>query len=154
MSAAGWTPAAHWSPLAILDAWLGLTPSSASPPVQLEFHDGSVARIVFVQSVAALPDTLLVLRLWPSSYVISRASGAPDSVPIWVGTVTRERVADVSAFPFSGPAPADDFDATGMTVALQFPDARVVTRGDHSLKTWDRRVVLLCAKDSLTCPRP
>jgi membrane-associated phospholipid phosphatase len=149
---AGWKPAAGWSPLAILDAWLGRAPSSESNPVRLKFHEGSAAKIVLVQPVS--PETRLVIRLWPSGFVMGRSGGVPGSVPIWVGTVTRERASDASALPFSGPPHDDDFSAPGTALAQQFPDARWVTRNVSPLPKWDRRVLLLCSNESLTCPRP
>jgi hypothetical protein len=152
LHAAGWKPAARWSPLAILDDWLGRAPSSASNPVRLKFHEGSAAKMVFARRVS--PETRLVIRLWPSGFVMSRPGGAPGSVPIWVGTVTRERVADASALLFSGPPQDDDFSAPRTTLAQPFRDARWVTRNVSPLPKWDRRVLLLCSNESLTCPRP
>ncbi len=152
LRAAGWKPAPSWSPLAILDDWLGRAPSSASNLVPIKFHEGSAAKMVFARLVS--PGTRLVIRLWPSGFMIGRPGGAPSGVPIWVGTVTRERAADASALPFSGSPHDDDFSAPGTTLAQQFPDARWVTRNVSSLPKWDRRVLLLCSNESLTCPRP
>ncbi|WP_235025919.1 HAD-IC family P-type ATPase [Caballeronia arationis] len=152
LRAAGWKAAPGWSPLAILDDWLGRVPSSVANPVRFKFHEGSPAKMVFVRLVS--PETRLVIRLWPSGFVIGRPGGAPSSVPIWVGSVRRERVADARALPFSGPPDDDDFSASGSTLAQQFPDARWVTRNVSPLPKWDRRVLLLCSKESLACPRP
>jgi cation-transporting ATPase E/undecaprenyl-diphosphatase len=120
--------------------------------MRFKFHEGSPAKMVFVRLVS--PETRLVIRLWPSGFVMSRPGGGPGSVPIWVGSVTGERVADARALPFSGPSQDDDFSAPGTTFAQQFPDARWVTRNVSPLPKWDRRVLLLCSKESLACPRP
>lgn len=142
LEAAGWQMARSGPP------W---RPWAAPGAVALKFHDGALPAMTFVQSDAALPDTLTVLRLWPGGYDIERPGGPPGDrgdVPVWVGTLTRERAPAAWPWTFSVPSVDGDFTSPASAFGQRFRDARSVTRDDEAgalFRQWDRRVWLVCA---------
>ncbi|ALX44339.1 ATPase [Burkholderia humptydooensis] len=139
LQAAGWRTAPGgpaWAP------WTGRR------AVVLKFHDGAPPAMTFVQGDAASPDMQAVLRLWRGDHVIERPSGssADRDVPVWVGTVTRERASAAGSWTFSAPSVDEDFTSPARAFAQQFPGARSVTRDDAAsarFRRWDRRVWLI-----------
>ncbi|UMY33503.1 HAD-IC family P-type ATPase [Burkholderia contaminans] len=141
LNAAGWQAASSGP------AWVPWTVPRA---VVLKFHDGAPPGMTYVQADAASPDTQTVLRLWPSGHVVEQLGGSPDErgdVPVWVGTVTRERAAAAPLWAFSVPSVDEDFTSPASAFAQRFPGAQSVTRADAAsalFRHWDRRVWLLC----------
>ncbi|MDN7675663.1 HAD-IC family P-type ATPase [Burkholderia oklahomensis] len=137
-----------WQTASNTPVWL---PWPVPHAVVLKFHDGALPAMTFVQGDAASPDMQSVLRLWPSDAVIERPCGSPDercNAPVWVGTVTRERMSAARAWTFSVPSVDEDFTSPASAFAQRFPGARSVTRDDAvsvRFRHWDRRVWLVCA---------
>ncbi|WP_232441005.1 phosphatase PAP2 family protein [Burkholderia ubonensis] len=126
-------------------AWLRW---GAPRAVTLKFHDGAPPAMTFVQRDSASPDKLLVLRLWSSDCILERPGGPSGDMPVWVGTVTRERVSAPWSWTVSVPSVDEDFASPANAFGQRFPEARRVTRDDAAsaqFRQWDRRVWLVCA---------
>lgn len=140
--------ATGWQTASSGPAWVPWTVPRA---VALRFHDGALPAMTFVQGDAASPDTLKVLRVWPGDYVVEGPGGPKGDrgdVPVWVGTVTRERASRTRSWTFSVPSVDEDFTSPASALAQRFPGARSVTREDAAsalFRQWDRRVWLVCA---------
>jgi membrane-associated phospholipid phosphatase len=59
-------------------------------PVLPKLSDGVAPALEFVHA-ADHPNARLVLRLWPTQYLVSGEPGTP-AAPLWIGSVTREHV--------------------------------------------------------------
>lgn len=142
LKAAGWQTAPGGS------VWVPWTVPRAAV---LKFHDGAPPAMTFVQGDAATPDMQTVLRLWPTDRIIEQLDGPlgdHGTVPVWVGTVTREGTSVARAWAFSVPTVDANFTSPASAFAQQFPGVRNVTRVDAvsaHFRHWDRRVWLVCA---------
>ncbi|MCG5076711.1 HAD-IC family P-type ATPase [Paraburkholderia tagetis] len=138
-----------WKAVRSIPDWLVAQESGNAgdtPVIALKFHQGAAPAMVFARNPGAAPGRLLVLRLWPASARLLSGSGH-DTIPLWVGTVTREYPEAPLAWTFSTQSTDTDFTAPAAVLAIQFPDAQGVNRddpGSSAFRSWDRRVWLLC----------
>ena len=88
LGAAGWQRPPPWSVKTTL-LWMLPTATIEQLPVLPKFDHGQAPQKTFVKSAGK--DQRLVLRLWPSRYVVDRPVGGAQR-PLWIGTATIERL--------------------------------------------------------------
>ncbi len=88
LQAGDWQAPEPWTLSSAL-LWLLPRPAIARLSVLPKFHQDVMPSILLTQAVDA--QTRLVLRLWSSGHVVD-APGAPRPMPLWLGTVTLERL--------------------------------------------------------------
>ncbi len=88
LHAAGWQAPAPWAMASAL-LWMLPSPAIEQLPVLPKFHKDALPSILLSQAVDA--QTRLVVRLWPSGRVVD-APAVTQPTPLWLGTVTLERL--------------------------------------------------------------
>ncbi|MEQ1652343.1 MAG: VTT domain-containing protein [Hyphomicrobium sp.] len=143
LAARGWREALPVSGKSLL---LGF--DTRRPAMQLPLlphvHDGRHEMLALIYPVKGKPDQRLVLRLWSSEKMLL----APRA-PIWVGTVTEERISRPLAW-FNLPQDSQDFNVprlalfeslSGMPTRLVKRDG--VPRSASEETVWDKGVLLV-----------
>ncbi len=124
--AVGWRVPVPWTLRSAL-LWLLPRPAIEQLSVLPKFHQDLMPSILLTQAVDA--QTRLVLRLWPSEHVVD-APTAPQPMPLWLGTVTLERLSHpASAFTvartdldFAQALRLFDIKLAGQSVSMQWRD--------------------------------
>ena len=143
LTAQGWREALPVSGKSLL---LGF--DTRRPAMQLPLlphvHDGRHEMLALIYAVKGKPDRRLVLRLWSSGKMLQ----APRT-PIWVGTVTEERISRPLAW-FNLPQDGRDFNAPRLALfeSLSGMPTRLVGRGGVPQSVsedvvWDKGVLLV-----------
>lgn len=83
--------------------WLLPNPSLDQLPVLPQLHRGRHESLLMVRAEISMPDRQLVLRLWPTDVRLR-----PGDVPLWIGSVTWQRIQRLAFV--SIPRSADDDD--------------------------------------------
>lgn len=143
LTARGWQEA-----LPVTGKSLLLGFDTSRPAMQLPLlphvHDGRHEALALIYSLKGKPDQRLVLRLWSSGKILR----APRN-PIWVGTVTEERINRPLAW-FNLPQDGPDFNAPRLALfeSLAGMPTRLVKRDGMPRSTseeivWDKTVLLV-----------
>lgn len=113
-------------------------------PLLPHVHDGRHEALALIYPLKGKPDRRLVLRLWSSGKILRS-----PRTPIWVGTVTEERISRPLAW-FNLPRDGQDFNAPRLALfeSLAGIPTRLVQRDgipqSASKETvWDRTVLLV-----------
>jgi membrane protein DedA with SNARE-associated domain/membrane-associated phospholipid phosphatase len=137
--AAGWQKPAPWTLRTIL-AWLDPAAGPAALPVLPRLDDGRPPALTVIKPLAqAARPSRLVLRLWPTIFVVQTDGGA---VPLWVGTaVGQELSRPASVFTVARTLP--DVNLPRQALAAALPEARTVERADRPPRDeWDGKLLL------------
>lgn len=123
--------------------WLDTRRPAMQLPLLPHVHDGHHETLALMYPVKGKPDQRLVLRLWSSDKMLQ----APRT-PIWVGTVTEERISRPLAW-FNLPQDGQDFNAPRQVLleSLSGLQARLVKRNGVPASAseevvWDKTVLL------------
>ncbi|MBC7470181.1 MAG: VTT domain-containing protein [Ramlibacter sp.] len=81
----GWRRPPRWTPRTTL-SWLLPSASAGQLPVLAKFHQGESQALSFEKRLS--PASRLVVRLWPTSYLVEVANDQPAA--LWIGMVTLE----------------------------------------------------------------
>lgn len=113
-------------------------------PLLPRVHDGANEALALIYPLKGKPDQRLVLRLWSSGKILRS-----PRTPIWVGTVTEERISRPLAW-FNLPQDGQDFNAPRLALSesLSGMPTRLVKRGGMPRSAseeivWDKTVLLV-----------
>ena len=142
LTARGWREAMPVTGKSLL-LWLDTRRPAMQLPLLPHVHDGRHETLALMYPVKGKPDQRLVLRLWSSEKMLQ----APRT-PIWVGTVTAERISRPLAW-FNLPQDGQDFNAPRRVLleSLSGLQARLVKRNGVPVSAsaevvWDNTVLL------------
>lgn len=123
--------------------WLDTHRPAMQLPLLPHVHDGRHETLALMYPVKGKPDQRLVLRLWPSDKMLQA-----QRTPIWVGTLTEERISRPLAW-FNLPQDGQDFNAPRQILleSLSGLQARLVKRNGVPASAseevvWDKTVLL------------
>jgi len=106
--------------------WLLPSPSVSDLPVLPQLHNGKPERLRLVHATGG-GDGQMILRLWSTSVRLQ-----PGVVPLWVGTVTRQRVQHLPLITILRNAHAYDKALTDLRPMLEGMRSKwVQSNGDH-----------------------
>lgn len=142
LTARGWQEALPVTGKSLL-LWLDTRRPAMQLPLLPHVHDGRHETLALMYPVKGKPDQRLVLRLWSSEKMLL----APRT-PIWVGTVTEERISRPLAW-FNLPQDGQDFNAPRLVLleSLSGLQARLVNRNGVPVSAseevvWNKTVLL------------
>ncbi len=143
LAARGWREALPATGRNLL-LWFDTRRPAMQLPLLPHVHDGRHEALALIYPLKDKPDRRLVLRLWPSGKILQ----APRT-PVWVGTVTEERISRPLAW-FNLPQDGRDFNAprlalfeslSGLPTRLVGRDG--VPRSVSEEVIWDKTVLLV-----------
>jgi undecaprenyl-diphosphatase len=142
LTARGWREALPVTGKSLL-LWFDTRRPAMQLPLLPRVHDGANEALALIYPLKGKPDQRLVLRLWSSGKILQ----APRT-PIWVGTVTEERISRPLAW-FNLPQDGQDFNAPRQILfdSLSGLPTRLVGRGGVPVSAseeivWDKTVLL------------
>lgn len=143
LTARGWREALPVTGKSLL-LWLDTHRPAMQLPLLPHVHDGHHEALALIHPVEGKPDQRLVLRLWSSGKILQ----APRT-PIWVGTVTEERISRPLAW-FNLPQDGQDFNVPRLALfeSLSGLPTRLVGRDGVPQSVseevvWDKGVLLV-----------
>ena len=141
-TARGWREALPVTGKSML-LWFDTSRTAMQLPLLPHVHDGRHETLALMYPVKGKPDQRLVLRLWSSEKMLQATH-----TPIWVGTVTEERIRRPLAW-FNLPQDGQDFNAPRRILleSLSGLQAQVVKRDGMPVPVneevvWDKTVLL------------
>jgi undecaprenyl-diphosphatase len=110
LAAAGWQRPPAWTSRAVL-LWLAPSVAMGELPALPKFNRGEPQALAFMRPLDR--NKRLVLRLWPTRYVISE--GTRSAGVLWIGMATLEELRSVAGISFAETSP--DFITPALTLA-------------------------------------
>lgn len=143
LTARGWREASPATGKRLL-LWFDTRRPAMRLPLLPHVHDGRHEALALIYPLKGKPDRRLVLRLWSSGKVLQAQRN-----PIWVGTVTEERISRPLAW-FNLPQDGQDFNAPRLALfeSLSGMPTRLVKRDGMPRSAseeivWDKAVLLV-----------
>jgi undecaprenyl-diphosphatase len=111
-------------------------------PVVTRLAGGRLPALTLLHDdAAALDQSRLVLRLWPTDIGLADTT----QTPIWVGSIVVERLSRHLSL-FTSVATGPDVNVGRDALASELPDGKLITRSDGAESSnWDGRALLLRA---------
>jgi membrane protein DedA with SNARE-associated domain/membrane-associated phospholipid phosphatase len=135
----GWAAPVPWTFRSALE-WLSPQPVPASLPVLPRLNSGLSEKLIMITTGDAIPaNQRLVLRLWRSNVILMDGT---RSLPLWIGTVTSERIAGVTSL-VAPPTNAQTISPPLQSVSAAFPSARMAQRHELTMDLPWKGFVLL-----------
>ncbi|MFH1817544.1 MAG: VTT domain-containing protein [Pseudomonadota bacterium] len=142
LTARGWREALPVTGKSLL-LWFDTRRPAMQLPLLPRVHDGANEALALIYPLKGKPDQRLVLRLWSSEKTLT------PRTPIWVGTVTEERISRPLAW-FNLPQDSQDFNVprlalfeslSGMPTRLVKRDGMPRSASEETV--WDKTVLLV-----------
>lgn len=145
LAAQGWALPVPWTAQSAL-AWFAPDIRLANLPVLPRLENGRQEALVMIRPVAdEASEARLVLRLWRSNVVLS--SVGATVVPLWIGTVSEERVERMS-WVLTATREVPDYNGPRAVLTAAIGAHRLAERGPASQEPgWDGSILLGRASD-------